>query len=368
MLSRRDFTKRFGLAALAIAPLASAKQLFTQALPSDQLFSAYRDSAGDFGIAALDTGSGINKQFKSPGRPHAIVVGTQHTIALARRPGTFAMVLNNADLSLLQSFTAAKDRHFYGHGVFSADASLFFTTENDYQNERGVIGIRSVAGHYRQIEEWPSHDIGPHELLLAPDGSHLIVANGGILTHPDSGRAKLNLDSMSPSLVRLDITNGALLAKAKLPADHHRLSIRHIDVTQNNDVIFGMQNQAGPGQKLPLVGVWRAQGEVQMFDLPASLKQGYIGSVAVDRSGTIAAASAPRDNLITFWSIASGELLATLSLNDGCGLAAGHEARSFIVSSGQGRLLETVISNNNNNRVEIRQDLQLDLQWDNHLS
>ena len=36
------------------------------------------------------------------------------------------------------------------------------------------------------------------------DGRTIAVANGGIATHPDFDRVKLNLATMEPSLVRLD--------------------------------------------------------------------------------------------------------------------------------------------------------------------
>ena len=40
----------------------------------------------------------------------------------------------------------------------------------------------------------------PHEILRFPGSDTLIVANGGIQTHPDTGRAKLNIERMLPNL------------------------------------------------------------------------------------------------------------------------------------------------------------------------
>ena len=47
-----------------------------------------------------------------------------------------------------------------------------------------MIGVRDAQDGYRQIGELPSDGIGPHEATLMPDGKTLVVANGGIRTHP----------------------------------------------------------------------------------------------------------------------------------------------------------------------------------------
>jgi hypothetical protein len=54
-----------------------------------------------------------------------------------------------------------------------------------------VLGVRDATDGYRQIGELASFGVGPHELVLMPDGATLAVANGGIRTHPGRDRAKL---------------------------------------------------------------------------------------------------------------------------------------------------------------------------------
>ena len=83
-----------------------------------------------------------------------------------------------------QLISAATGRHFYGHGCLSADKSVLFTTENDYDAVKGVIGIRD-AKDFQSVGEYSSYGIGPHDIHLMPDGKTLVVANGGIQTHPD---------------------------------------------------------------------------------------------------------------------------------------------------------------------------------------
>ena len=92
-------------------------------------------------------------------------------------------------------------RHFFGHGVFSPDGALLYATENDFENAAGMIGIYDARANFERIGEFPTHGVGPHELLLLDDGRTIAIANGGIETHPDFGRAKLNIPTMKPSFV-----------------------------------------------------------------------------------------------------------------------------------------------------------------------
>ncbi len=41
-----------------------------------------------------------------------------------------------------------------------------------------------------------------------PGGRRLVVANGGLRTHPDTGRETLNPDDMSPNLALIDLATG----------------------------------------------------------------------------------------------------------------------------------------------------------------
>ena len=69
------------------------------------------------------------------------------------------------------------------HGVFSADGRLLYSTENDYDGARGMIGVRDVTGGYKQIGEFPAHGMEPHDIALLSDDRTIVIANGGIRTH-----------------------------------------------------------------------------------------------------------------------------------------------------------------------------------------
>ena len=64
---------------------------------------------------------------------------------------------------------------------------ILYATEYDYDNALGVIGVRDATGGYMQIGELDAHGMEPHDIALLSDGRTMVIANGGIRTHPDSG-------------------------------------------------------------------------------------------------------------------------------------------------------------------------------------
>jgi hypothetical protein len=143
-----------------------------------------------------------------------------------RRPGSFALAFDIHDRREPVLFTTPANRHFYGHGVFSRDGRLLYATEHDNETRQGLIGVYNATAGFKRIGEMPTYGIGPHEVILLADGKTLAVANGGIETHIETGREKLNLDSMQPSLAFVDSTSGALIAQHKQSSELHKLSIR----------------------------------------------------------------------------------------------------------------------------------------------
>ena len=124
-----------------------------------------------------------------------------------------------------------------------------------------------------------------------------MVANGGILTHPDRGREKLNLDVMRPNLSYLEPLTG-LLEQVELEDALHQNSIRHLDIHANGTVAFAMQWQGDKSDTVPLLGLHLRGQSVQLLQAPMGLQmalKGYGGSVSYNGHGdTLAITSAAR--------------------------------------------------------------------------
>ena len=278
--------------------------------------------------------------------------------AFARRPGTFALVIDCASGRQSARLDAPPGRHFYGHGTYSSDGSLLFTTENDYEAGRGCIGVWDVLRDYKRTDEWSSGGIGPHDIRRLPHSDLLVVANGGIDTHPDSGRTKLNIPTMRPNLAYVE--NGGLTEIAELPPDQHRNSIRHLAVSTAGDVAFGMQWQ-GEGTPVSLVGTHRPGAKLSLTSAPEDrLRElnGYVGSIAYSEDGRTIAVTSPRGGRAHLYRTHDMQLSQSVSYDDVSGVA--QTSNGLLLTSGEGSM--ALLQNR-----QFRKRVPAELMWDNHL-
>lgn len=371
-LSRRRF---LALAAAPIAPWVGAAlgsvgaaQAPTGTRP--RLLSARGDGAGGYRVSGLDSADRLVLDQPLPGRGHGLALHPdgRRAVCVARRPGDFLLVLDLADGASSALHRTLADRHCFGHAVFARDGHLY-TTENASDSGEGRIGVWETADGCRRLGELPSHGIDPHEVLLAPDGEALIVANGGILTRPETGRAKLNLDTMQPSLVYLDRHDGRLLAEYRLAPEWHQLSIRHLALGRGGTVCVAFQYE-GPATDLPPLVAFQRPGQgLELAALaPAEVQaamRNYGGSVAADPSGNWFAVSAPRGNLIAFWGL-DGRFQGSTQVADGCGVAPGDAPGTFFISSGTGTLHRHDCMTGATARLPGLPNEGIE--WDNHLA
>jgi uncharacterized protein len=263
-------------------------------------------------------------------------------VIFARRPGTLAFVVDLGRREVESTIVSPIGRHFYGHGVFSSDGRILYATENDVASGEGRIGLYDSSDGYRRIGEIHSGGIGPHELLLHPDGSSLVVANGGIRTNPETGREKLDLDAMVSSLARIGLEHGDITELVELPKALRLLSLRHLSVDGTGTVWFGAQWEGDGAETPPIVGRYCPGSSLSTLALPEPLArtcQNYVGSVATNARGDLVATSCPKGGRIILWEAATGRIAGEVTLEDGCGIAPAAD-RGFALSSGNGTLID----------------------------
>lgn len=284
-----------------------------------------------------------DRRLALPARVHAVALHPRQTscVAVARRPGRFGVAVDLARFEESATFESTSGRHFFGHGLFTGDGSLFLTTENDYEAGNGIIGVRDPRRGFAHVAEWSSGGIGPHDIALSRDGASLLVANGGIDMSPDSGRAKLNEGGIVSTLTRIEIASGRQTGQLDLGPDNASLSIRHLAMLAGGSVAFGCQETVRDGVTRPLVGLADAHGGLRWVDAPPggwAAMAGYVGEIATDDRGLTVAATAPLAGLCAVWDAATGTCLSTISLADCCGL--GGTPDGFVVTSGRGEMVE----------------------------
>lgn len=321
---------------------------------------------GGFAAMALDESGAPLWRWSLDARAHDIVADPAHglCVVMGRKPGRYALISDLATGAAHQMLTPLAGHTFDGHAVFSADGARLFTTQSADRTQVGRIVVYEIATG-EIMADFPSHGIEPHELIwAAPD--LLAIGNGGIVDRHAA-------DAIESSLVLLHAEDGSVLRRWVLDDEWETLSIRHLALLGDGRVAFAMQDQDAATDRRPLVGIAEPAGDLAFLDIPAEIHSkldGYIGSVAVDRTGAVIAASAPRGGKALFWASADHRYLGAADLPDVCGLAATAQPLTLRLTSGHGRQCDVALDLTPGNIAmrDIAPASALAVQWDNHLA
>lgn len=340
------------------------------------------------------SGAKFNQKFNPNSKPKS----NTHVAVMGRRPSEGFWVLDAHSGELLYSIKAETNRHFYGHACYSLEGDLLYVTENNTLDFSGVIGIYEVASGYKKIGEFASQGIGPHEIVMHPDGQTLVIANGGIKTERAS-REELNIDSMQPSLVYVDRHEGKLIQQVY--PEHNQMSVRHLAMHDDGTVIIGIQFQGERHLKVPMILTHRlGQTEFTALQMDEASSNGwhrfhhYIASVAVDSEYNLVCATSPIGGCAAIFDLNTGHLIEVIELADCAGVAlypspttvsqsnnqsnnqlnnqlakqSNKHRTSFLVSDGQGILTQIEVSKLSGSFSVKVEKVQQSYAFDNHLN
>ncbi len=291
-MKRRDFLHGLAAgAALATLPrLALASDAPHRAAvgaawrgpkPSDPYFAGVLDA--DWEARTLS----IRYTVPLPTRPHGLIAEADAGLTICGvRPGAWMLRCDGAGKIMRHArLDEEGDTRLAGHAVVSADGERLYVTATDFRTGQGRIGVRDRAS-LQKLDEWATHGIDPHQLLLDGVGN-LVVANGGVpRTREDK---KVDLDRMDSSLVRLNAASGKLLGQWRL--DDARLSLRHMAWNRNPaeaGALLGIAMQAehvAPEERAaaPILAVF--DGERLAIPTRANDGVGYSGDIAPAHRG-----------------------------------------------------------------------------------
>ncbi|MEM9622537.1 MAG: DUF1513 domain-containing protein [Pseudomonadota bacterium] len=341
-------------------------------LPSAQrpaIVSAATDPNGQHYVVGLaaDGAEVFRRPVAFRGHQFLYAPDGQSGVMIGRRPGRYLYRLDFRHPQRDRMIRSQAGRHFYGHAVFSPDGQFLLTAENDYAAARGVIVIRD-AWSLQPVHEWDSGGLGPHEMAWLPDSRVLVVANGGLQTHPAQPRKKLNLDSFVSNLAFLDGATGGLLDKVESPVP--KASMRHLDVHADGRIVVGLQYEGAATNTVPLVLLYDNGLHTFKSDSGAlaSMRQ-YVASVSVASGYDMAVATCPRGHTLTVWDLQARTLLNVLRLRDTGGVAWLDHSDHFLISSGGGALVRAtpqVLATAGHLRGLVQRVPET--RWDNHIT
>ena len=353
MTTRRGFIASL-LAASALPSLSWADA------GSPAYLAAAKLADGTFALHGLTAMGATVFAIPLPARGHAATAHPTRpeAVAFARRPGIYAIILNCANGAVITRLAPPDGSQFNGHGTFSKDGAVLYTSEVIASTSEGRIGLWDAANGYRRIGSWASGGIGPHDLKRLPGGDTLVIANGGIQTDPQD-RTKLNIDSMRPNLAYLDAA-GQITDLIELASQYRQNSIRHLAIAADNTVAFALQWEGDPAEPVPLLGLHKQGTPPHLCAVPEAemfVMQGYAGSIAFDRTGQEVAITSSHGGAVQIYQ-REGTFIAGLLRADASGIASA--SSGFLLTDGFGTISAII----DHAVVPITKGNAL---WDNHL-
>ena len=355
-MKRRTFIKSLALCGLSLS--VGANLVACSSAKQSRFVSAASNHQGEHFVVAFDDTGNLLSQVKIANRGHDLVMlDDERVAAFSRRPFTKLFIVDLEQNMLQRTVTSEDGFHFYGHGVFDTARNLLITTENHIESANGYLVFRDATS-FEVVKRIESGGVGPHQLALMPDGEHIVVANGGIKTHPEKGRDKLNLDTMAPNLSYVHLNSGKVVETVIPP--HFQLSLRHLAVAKSGEVIVGAQYQGHYRDSWPLVFSHKRGGELKPLDTNPDFWLAfnqYIASIAINDKENRIAVTSPRGGVVSFWQLDNHLLLNHQRFVDCAGVASSRD--SIFVTNGKGQ----VVTNYSKSPLFQLQALR----FDNHL-
>lgn len=341
---------------------ASVPRLSWADAGSPAYVAAAQEQDGGYALFGLSASGQDRFRVPLPGRGHAAAAHPDRpeAVAFARRPGTYALVLDCVTGAVIARLTAPDGHSFNGHGAFSLEGDTLYTSEVVADSGEGRIGLWARARGYARIGQIASGGIGPHEIRRLPGRETLVAANGGIQTGPFD-REKLNLPGMTPNLSYIAPDTGEIVQQIALPQAQHLASIRHLAVNDAGLVGFAMQWQGPPEEAPALLGLHRFGDAAPVLALADAashrMMRGYAGSVSFLERGRKIAISSPKGGRVQVFG-RSGAFAYEILRTDVCGLAPG--AGGLVMTDGLGTFVNVADG-------KIAGHCKAPRAWDNHL-
>jgi len=294
--------------------------------------------AGDSSLTAWWQGTTAREDFRVgtlrddgislPARAHEVLRddGADNlAYAISRRPGEWLWKLDVGRRAVVRSLALDDSRRFEGHGLLwkAAGANArraLLTTQTDTDSGHGIVALHDDAD-LQVIAEWRTAGIGPHQICHWPTAGKLIVANGGILTLPETGREDRSEGPLQSSLAALDPGTGQVdkVWEAPLPG----VSLRHLSLSDDGVLAVAMQQLPEPpgGGDSPVLALLPTPASRLELASPGNADprrwMGYAGSVAARRN--FFAVTCPRAGLVAIWA-SNGTLAAEVAIPGAWGI------------------------------------------------
>ncbi|GJM17720.1 MAG: hypothetical protein DHS20C13_30470 [Thermodesulfobacteriota bacterium] len=258
---------------------------------------------------------------------HGVIIdpNNYYRLIVFEKIGSGACEIDLKNMKMVRKITTSNDKYFYGHGAFTADGKMMYSTETYLDNKKGIIAIRD-AHTMRNLGEFPTYGDNPHECQLIDNGNVMVVTNAGSTIGTN----------IEPSVTYIDMSNQQLIERVFLT--NNRLNTGHIGIAKDGSLVVASAPRDGL-DKTDIGGVSiRPKGKLmKTISSPNEVVQSMTGealSVVIHSAKNIAAVTHPDGNMVTFWSVSDRQLVSMIQLEKPRGVTLTMDEKTFVISYG----------------------------------
>ena len=259
--------------------------------------------------------------------PHGVAIHpkTPHIVTTFEKIGPGCAEVDLVSGEARRFILPAKDRWFYGHGAYSTDGSLLYSTETVNSTGQGVIGVRD-AQTFQYLGDFPTFGDNPHDCHLIEGGTVLVITNGG---------GKLGQGGQ-PCVTYVEVESRKLLHQHDIVGD--LLNTGHLCVVGKDGLVVVSAPRSGIMDKdLGAVSMRAGNGALVTVTDPPDVTSRMLGealSVEVHEPTGVAAVTHPLGDMVTWWSTATRGLVKVMERPRPRGVTLSRDGARYILSFG----------------------------------
>lgn len=264
---------------------------------------------------------------------HGVIYHPQHAhrVVVFEKKGRGACEIDLKENIITRRIQPSQGGEFYGHGAYSADASVLYATEYDRETYAGRMVLRDAAD-MKVIGDFPTYGEWPHDCQFIDDGKVVAITNGG--GHMDGGS--------EPCVTYVSVPDGRLIEKVTFP-NFSWLNAGHLLVGQRGDLAIAHAMREGLHDRDSLGGISLRPRSAPLKTMvsPAAVTGAMKGetlSIVMHEESSVIAATNPygrEDGLLTFWNMARQEFVSKLEVQQPRGVALSLDGRYWVVTMGR---------------------------------
>jgi hypothetical protein len=330
----------------SMAGAAAAAKIALEASGHAPLTSAARRADGDFILgggsfidltdrktqrfllAAIDLPRDAAALVATPFLPHGVAIHpkTPHIVTTFEKIGPGCAEVDLATGEARRFVLPTKDRWFYGHGAYSTDGSLLYSTETINSTGKGMIGVRD-ARTFQYLGDFPTFGDNPHDCHLIEGGTVLVITNGG---------SKVPGEGDQPCVAYVEVESRKLLHRHDMVGD--RFNTGHLCVAGKDGLVVVSAPRSGVMDKdLGAVSMRAGGGALVTVTEPRDITSRMIGealSVEVHEPTGMAAVTHPFGDMVTWWSTATRGLVKVIDRPRPRGVTLSRDGTRYVLSFG----------------------------------